>query len=629
MSSSDFIWGMKNVIETEGIIDTRTMKYKFLNRSPALIAPKGVNLPLRGKQVKVELKVNFPKEISGQVIVKLLLRPKRTIQTLKVPVERNCITLSISNHTESAITLAPGSVVGIADVRSLGYFHIGMDNLERTVLKEHSFKSLNDLEYRMNKMIDYVNDQNKPLRPSQSGDPYPWLEPDDPRRSLTDEEVLDRFIDLSDSCLGSNEKKRLMTVIKRNKKAFSLRDEISRCPNIRLNIDIIDDSPFFVRPFPISEADKPIMDRQMDRLVKLGILSPENTSHTSPVMLIGRKITRDKCPVVDFRLLNTRIRRRNTASPLLKDIFNILGHSACEVMSCVDIKDAFHSIRLNEKSKEFCGILPYFGSTHYRYEVLPMGLAISPAAWLMYVNTLLDTFGKDKKSFIAIMDDLLIHSSKAKHFRLIEKLLEGLCRHGLKLSPKKSQLFRKELTYMGNVFAIVDWRMTIRPIRTRLEAIDQIDRPRTVKQCKSFCGVVNYLSLFCKNLQKLLQPIYHLTKKGVPFRWTEIQEKGFQKIKAQLCNSPVLALPTAFGRFIIYSNTSRTHTGSALWQMQDGLPRLIGYASKTLPPACLNYSVTELEMTGLLMNIHSWRGWTQDAEVDVAVDHKAVVQIMK
>ena len=76
----------------------------------------------------------------------------------------------------------------------------------------------------------------------------------------------------------------------------------------------------------------------------------------------------------------------------------------------MDIKDAFHSIKLNEQSKEFCGILLYFGSTHYRYEVLPMGLAISPAAWLMYVNMLLETFGAGKKSFIAIMDDLLIHS---------------------------------------------------------------------------------------------------------------------------------------------------------------------------------------------------------------------------
>ena len=83
------------------------------------------------------------------------------------------------------------------------------------------------------------------------------------------------------------------------------------------------------------------------------------------------------------------------------------------------------------------------------------------------------------------------------------------------------------------------------------------------------------------------------------------------------------------GHFILYSDTSRMHTGSVLWQIQDGFPRLIGYASKTLPPAAANYSVTELEMTGLLMNIHAWRGWTQGAEVDVAVDHKAVVQILK
>ena len=88
-------------------------------------------------------------------------------------------------------------------------------------------------------------------------------------------------------------------------------------------------------------------------------------------------------------------------------------------------------------------------------------------------------------------------------------------------------------------------------------------------------------------------------------------------------------LPTADGCFILYSDTSRTYTGSALWQIQDGFPCLIGYASKTLPPAAANYSVTELEMTGLLMNIHAWHGWTQGAEVDVTVDHKAVVQILK
>ena len=112
-----------------------------------------------------------------------------------------------------------------------------------------------------------------------------------------------------------------MRMIKRYKRAFSLLDEIGERPNIQLNIDVIDDSPFFVRPFPIVEKDKPIMDHQMNRLVSLGILSPNNTSHTSPVMLITHKVTQDKHPVVDFRLLNTCIRQQNTASPLMHDIY--------------------------------------------------------------------------------------------------------------------------------------------------------------------------------------------------------------------------------------------------------------------------------------------------------------------
>ena len=192
---------------------------------------------------------------------------------------------------------------------------------------------------------------------------------DDPRRSQSDEEILHEKIDLSDSALSRKEKSRLMKMLIKYRDAFSLRDEIGECPNLKADIKVIDESPFFVRPFPISEKDKPFMDEQMERLVSLGILSKNSTSHTSPVMLITRKMTKDKRPVVDFRLLNTRILRRNTSIPLMSDVLSILGNSECEVVSCVDIKDAYHSLRLTEKSKEYCGILPYFGSPIYRYEV--------------------------------------------------------------------------------------------------------------------------------------------------------------------------------------------------------------------------------------------------------------------
>ena len=82
----------------------------------------------------------------------------------------------------------------------------------------------------------------------------------------------------------------------------------------------------------------------------------------------------------------------------------------------------------------------------------------------------------------------------------------------------------------------------------------------------------------------------------------------------------MLHLPKAEGRFILYSDTSIEGTGSSLWQIQEGKPTLIGYASKTLPEACSRYSVTELEMTGLLVNMNLWKNLLKHREFDTVVD---------
>ena len=94
-------------------------------------------------------------------------------------------------------------------------------------------------------------------------DPYLWLPKDDPRRNMSDEDILRKFVDLSKSDMTDEEMEELMELILDHRDAFSLRDEIGECPNITIDIDVIDDSPFFVRPFPISQEDKPIMDWQM------------------------------------------------------------------------------------------------------------------------------------------------------------------------------------------------------------------------------------------------------------------------------------------------------------------------------------------------------------------------------
>ena len=244
-------------------------------------------------------------------------------------------------------------------------------------------------------------------------DKYPWLDDSDERKYMTDREILDKYIDLDSSSLTKQEKQKLRNLIYDYKDAFSLRDEIGMCPNTKVEIDVTDNSPFFIRPFHAKEEDKTILDKEMKRLCYLGILKEGFSAYSSLVMLISQKVTQDKRVVTDFRHLNIRIAKSNLAYPLLKDMFMLLGGSKCKVLSVLDLKDAFHSLRVTESSKKYCGILPYFGSTSYLYQRMPMGLNISPAVWQSYINAILSCFSS-RKYCEAIMDDLLLFRPKSR-----------------------------------------------------------------------------------------------------------------------------------------------------------------------------------------------------------------------
>ena len=322
-------------------------------------------------------------------------------------------------------------------------------------------------------------------------------------------------------------------------------------------------------------------------------------------MLISRKMTKDKRVVTDFRHLNMHIAKNNLAYPLLKDTFSMLGSSKCKVMSVLDLKDTFHSLRLTENSKKFCGILPDFGSPSYLYQRMPMGLNISPPIWQSYINAVLNCL-QNRKYCEAIMDDLLLFTpTNASHF---EKL---------------------DLQYMGNTIFIRNKRVCVRPLRSRIEVSQKLEPPTTIKGCQSFAGMVNFVSLFCPELQKLLKSIYNLTRKGRQFLWEKEQQQAFDEIKCRLQRPPVLYLPDRHGCFQLYSDTSKFATGSALYQAQNGQPRLIAYASKRMPEAAKNYSITELEMCGLAMNIATFSHLLKKVDFDAIVDHLAITHIMR
>ena len=124
---------------------------------------------------------------------------------------------------------------------------------------------------------------------------------------MSDREILEKYIDLEKSCLTHNEKNQVMDMLYKYKEAFSLRDEIGTCPNIEVEIDVTDKSTFFIRPNHVNEEDKNFVDKEMKRLCYLGILKEGFSAYSSQVMLISRKVMKDRRVVTDFRHLNVRL----------------------------------------------------------------------------------------------------------------------------------------------------------------------------------------------------------------------------------------------------------------------------------------------------------------------------------
>ena len=140
----------------------------------------------------------------------------------------------------------------------------------------------------------FINTLKKEREQEESKEDYLWLDPSDERKYMTDKEILDKYIDLDKSCEEREEKKKVIEMLYKYKQAFSLRDEIGTCPNIEVEIDVTDRSPFFIRPYNVKEEDKALIDREMKCLCSLGLQKEGFSAYSSPVMLISRKLTKTK-----------------------------------------------------------------------------------------------------------------------------------------------------------------------------------------------------------------------------------------------------------------------------------------------------------------------------------------------
>ena len=372
-----------------------------------------------------------------------------------------------------------------------------------------------------------IDDMNK----STLDDKYPWLDPEDVRRNMTDKEILQMKLNLKDLVLDEKGKEEFLEKVEQFTDVFSLRDEIGTCPFIEVHLKLKDETPFFVRPYPKREEQKKVIQKEMDRLKHSGIIHKELMSYSSPVDLVKRKNQNLYRVCSDFCILNEKLVKINHAFPLVSDCIEQLGRKKCHYLSMIDLRDAFHTLQLALSSQKYCGITPYYGSPTCHYLRMGMGMSVSPQIWQQFVDLVFqDDLIKHKQNFDVIMDDMFIHSTAEEHMDDLMDLFKVLRKYGLKLSPHKCQFFKKKIVYMGLEFQIQGDKVCYTPLKDRCDAIRNLESPKTLRQTRTFCGMVNFLSSFLPNLHRLLIPIYDLQKKAK-------SSNGQKKLKKLLMKS--------------------------------------------------------------------------------------------
>ena len=353
------------------------------------------------------------------------------------------------------------------------------------------------------------------------------------------------------------------------------------------------------------EEQKKVIQKEMDRLKHLGIIRKGLTGYSSQVVLVKWKNQNLYQVCSDFHILNEKLVKINHTFPLVRDCIEQLGRKKCHYLGTIDLRDTFHTLRLALSSQKYCGITPYYGSPTYHYLRMGMGMSVSPQIWQQFVHLVFqDDLIKCKQNFDVIMDNMFIHSTAEEHMDNLIDLFKVLRKYGLKLSPHKCQFFKKKIVYMGLEFQIQEDKVCYTPLKDKCDAIRNLESPKTLRQTRAFCGMVNFLSSFLPNLCRLLIPIYDLQKKVKKFKWTEEAERAFNDIK-------------------------REGVGGTLLQKQGDEWVVIGYHSKRLPKSAKKFGITELELTGLLVNIHGFMQLLCNRYFEVLVDHKAIEYMIK
>ena len=416
----------------------------------------------------------------------------------------------------------------------------------------------------------------------------------------------------------------------KNKNVFALSEKDLLTTDLaECDIDTGNHPPVNIRQYRIPLNCRDIVTETVNNLLEAKIIKKSNSKYNVPLIVVNKKSDDPSKPpkarvVCDLRSLN----RITSAVPQnlerIEDIITRLKGS--KFFTTLDLRSGFYQIPLTERASEKCS----FSTPNGRYSFLkmPFGYVNSPSVFTEMMTKLLDGI----ESFAtAYVDDILIHSGKDinDHLNKIQIVIDRLMKHNLRLKIEKCQWAQDEINYLG--FHINQHGIT--PQADKVKAIKHMTAPKTVKQVRSFLGLMSFYRMFIPKFSELAQPLTELTRKYARFSWNDDCQKSFILLKEHLSSAPLLAYPDPSLPYHLWVDSSSIQVGAILCQMRindkgEEVEMPIYFLSHKLSKSQIrSYSVTEKELFAIHYSIQKLDYYLRNATFEIRTDHMPLKHI--
>lgn len=389
------------------------------------------------------------------------------------------------------------------------------------------------------------------------------------------------------------------------------------------HINTGDAAPFKQKQYLMSPFMLGHLNKELDKMLKLGVVEASHSDWCSPVLLV-KKNSGEYRFCFDGRKLNSVTKRDSYPLPHVDRILNMLRDS--KFISTIDLKSAFWQIPLDDSSKEKTAFaVPGRGLFHFC--VLPFGLSNSALVQQRLMDKILGP-EMEPKVFVYLDDIIITSSTFEEHINILREVHKRLSNANVTVNLEKCIFFRQSLKYLG--FVVDSDGLRTNP--EKVEAMVNYPRPRTSTEIKRFIGMCSWYRRFIPHFSTLVSPLNDLLKgkkKRQTITWNDSAEKSFLIIKNALVSAPILTTADFNLPFTIQCDASDTGLGGTLTQCQDGVEKVISFASRSLSRAERNYSVSEREALAVLFCIEKYRPFLEGSKFTVITDHYSLLWLQR